>query len=791
MIYHYIKTALRHLRRDPLYSGLNMIGLAVGMAAAILLALWGWDEWRYDRFHDQAPDLYRIVIKWKEGEAQSAKTPGLLGPLVEAEIPEVIRTARLHDRPRTWYKYKDNAFYEDGILLADPAFFDMFSFPLVQGEAHKALAGRGAILINEKTAGKYFGSEDPVGKSLLWNDWAELTVAGIIKDIPSQSHLQFDFIRTHEGLKRGFPGGYSWFNYIHETYVQLAPGADAAVAGKKIEGLFFDRSPEIVPYIESVYLQPLLDIHLNAQVSSSIAIVRDRLYVYVFSIIAVIILFIACINFMNLAVARSLRRIGEVGMRKVVGSRRRQLIGQFLGESLVLTGLSAMAAMMIIELALPIFNSLTDKQLVMSYTDPAVMAGLGLTVLITGLIAGSYPAIYLSGFQPIRILQGMRHSIGGVRIRKALVITQFTCAALLIVCTTVVYKQVDFMQQKRLGFDGSNMIYIPAKAAIGERYETVKQELLRQPAVMGVTAQGILPTQTLNTSVVDWEGKTSDRALTVEVTEVDYNFFDVFNVPIVAGRSFSSDFTSDAEVAFIINEAAAVLMGMDDPVRRRITVGGRDGNIVGVVQDAHFKSLHQPIRPQVFRVLSDYAATEVDLFGIIFIKLRSENPAGALAEIEQVWNRFNTNHPFEYHYLNDTYRKLYAEEQRLGVIFRSFTILAVGIACVGLFGLASYLITQRAREIGVRKVLGASTPRIVWLLTRQYTLWILVANLIAWPIAWYAMNQWLQGFAYQAEIGWFIFAVSAIISLALTLCTAGFQAVRTALSNPITALRHE
>ena len=790
MLKNYLKIAVRNLLKHKGYSFINLCGLALGMACAIVILFWVQDELSYDRFHPNANDIYRVVVEWKENSTKWAKTPGLLAAAMKDEIPEVINAARLHKRPKLAIRYGEKAFYEEAKLRADPALFEMFAFPFVKGDREALASG---MVITESMARKYFGEEEPLGKVLNVNNWYDVPVSGVIRDLPHNSYMQFDCVLQLESLQKFWPGGFTWGNFSHETFVQLRQGVDPAAVSAKITNLLLRNFPQISPYVNKLYLQPFTEVYLTTGIGGGQFVNGDRKYLYIFSVIAFFVLLIACINFMNLSTARSLNRAREVGLRKVVGSSRLQLLQQFLGESILLAAVAAVLAIILVEMLLPAFNQLAGKMLKLDYGDVKLMLGLAMITLATGVVAGSYPAIYLSAFKPIAVLKGGRLESGNKRagFRRALVVTQFALAIMLIIGTIVIHRQLRFMTHTKLGFDKDNVVYIPAKANFGAQYQTVKQELLKFPEIISVTANSILPTNTLNTSLIFWEGKAPDREHPVETNAVDYDYFELLNMEFVAGRNFSQQHATDAASAFILNEEAAKMMEMESPIGREIRVGQKQGTIIGVVRNAHFKSLRQKIAPQIFHVLTDYNSELVDLFGIVMIKIRGNSIAAALANIEQVWRTVNSNYPFEYHFLDETYDRLYNQEKRTSTLFNYFTFLAIAISCLGLFGLAAFVAENRTKEIGVRKVLGASITGIVGLLSKDFVKLVLIANLLTCPIAYFSMNRWLQDFAYRIDLSWWVFALAGGMALLIALLTVSAQAIKAALANPVEALRYE
>ncbi len=798
MFKSYLKIALRNLRRQKIYSFINIAGLAIGMACAILILLWVQDELTFDRFHENGNRIYRVLAEWSGQKELSSRTPGRLGPAAKEEIPEIVNSARLSKGTRSAFKYGDKAFYEEGHFEVDPSFFEMFTFPATRGDAKMALEDAQSLVITEKIAEKYFGKEDPIGKFLNWNNWRDYKVSGVLKNLPQNSSLQFSFLNSHHLTEKYWPGGYTWSNFIQETYVQLRDDANPEQVGEKLTALLHKNNPYKRSQLKKLHLQPLSDLHLNADIGRSNVVGGDRKYIYVFSLIAFFVLLIACINFMNLSTARSMQRAKEVGMRKVVGADRSRLIGQFLGESVLLAFMAFFVALFLVEAFLPTYNLVSAKQLTIDYSDIQLFLGFGVVILATGIIAGSYPAFYLSGFRPVSVLKGTtrlspsgKHATKG-NLRNGLVVTQFALSVLLIICAIVVYNQLDFMRNKKLGFDKENVIYIPAKGEVTKKFETVRNELLQDPGIIGVTAKNSLPMFALNTVELNWQGKTGQR-FPLEAVGVDFNFFEVLNLNFVTGRPFSKEISTDAEQAIIINEEAARLMEMESPIGKWVSLPGNTerATIIGVVKNPHFKSLHHKIEPQVFHVLGDLTDEAMDLFGIILIKIRGEEIPETVAKLENIWNEVNPGIPFEYHFLDETIDKQYAPEKTISKIVTYFTLIAIFISCIGLFGLAAYMAEQRTKEIGIRKVLGASVSGIVSLLSKEFTKWMALANIIAWPLAFVVMTNWLQEFAYRVSISWWVFLVAGASALIIALLTVSYQAIKAAVANPVDALRYE
>lgn len=793
MLKNYFKITLRNLQRQKVYSFLNITGLAIGMACAILILLWVQDELSYDRFHQYADRIYRIVAEWKENSLSSARTPGKLAPAIKAEIPEIMYIARVMPGTKSAFRYEEKAFFEERLAYVDPEFFKMFSFDLLDGKKATVLENAGSLVITENIAQKYFESSDPVGELINWNNWADFAITGVLKNIPSNSHIQYDFFRSHKGVDRAWPGGYTWHNFIHETYVLLQEYADAEMVSRKITEVYFRNAPEMSAYLNGFSLQPLTDIYLNSEIEGSRAVLGDVRYIYIFSIVAIFVLLIACINFMNLSTARSMKRAQEVGLRKVVGANRLQLVAQFFGESLFMAFLAFLIALIVVELVLPTFNQLAGKNLSLYIFEGKVFWSFLTLIILTGIVAGSYPAIYLSAFKPMKIFHtAISHTTRRrFSFRNILVIIQFALSIALIIGAIIVHSQLRYMQTRNLGFDKDNIVYTPTKGKIVSDYEIVKNALLQDSNIMAVAARGSLPMVDVNNSSVEWEGKNPETQIVMENSAVDFDFFKLLDMEIIAGRDFSSIFATDATDAFIVNEEAAKLIGLEKIIGKRIRTQGKQGAIIGVVEDAHFKSLHHKIHPQIFYLMTNYDQSAMDLYGTMLIKIKAGKISEGVAAIEHTWKKFNPDVPLEYHFLDETIEKQYGFEAKVSAISDYFTMLAVVISCLGLFGLATFTAERRTKEIGIRKILGASVPGIVRLFNKEFVFLVIVANLLAWPIAWLAMHTWLQDFAYRIEIGWWIFALAGGLALLIAMVTVSSQAIKAALANPVEALRFE
>lgn len=784
MFRNYIKVALRHIKRRKIYSFINILGLTIGMACFILIGLWVKDELSFDHFHQNKDRIYRVLNRLQDGNAGFNITYAL-GPALKAEYPEVEDACRVWAWFGSHVKYEDKIYPETNMYLSDPSFFKMFSFPFLKGIPETALSDRYSIVITEQTAEKYFGEKDPIGKVLhLVQMNHDFTVTGVIENIPMNSHLRFDFIGRIEFL--GEDRLARWEEWSGPNYILLKPEVSPADFEAKIAGIYKKNVDPDVTYFPE--LQPLTRIHLYelgrpGQVKK----------VTMFSVIALFILLMACINFMNLATAQSSRRSLEVGMRKVIGAQRRQIIRQFLGEAVLIAFFAFIMALIAVELVLPSFNRFTGKSLaLLSGANIPIVVTLLLVMLGTGILAGIYPSLFLSSFQPAQILKNrfsFKNKGGG--IRKTLIIVQFSISVGLIICTLLVSQQLHYIQKSDLGLDRDHIIAAYIYPNFISRFETFKNSLLSQPEIINVTSAAQPPFRVGENIQINWEGNPTDQMLSVDYTCVDYDFFKTFNIPITQGRAFSKEYPTDELTACVINETAARQMGIENPIHTNIYMNHpawpesfRNARVIGVVKDFHSRSLHTNIRPFVFRMYKPWHQ-------YAFIKIDGSHLPKALAHIEDSYKTFSAGIPFDYLFLDEVFNQQYTSEQQLGRLFNGFSLISIAIAGLGLFGLASYTTEQKTKEIGIRKILGASSPRIVAMITWEFLKWILLANVIAWPLAYYVMFKWLQDFAYKISIGPMVFVAAAALTLVIAVLTVSYHSLKNALANPVNSLRYE
>ena len=785
MFKNYVKIAFRNLQRHKMYSSLNIIGLAVGILCSLLISLWVLDELSYDRFHTHAERLYRVEFDQDySGQLFHVNvSPHPMAPALVEEIPEVEKATRVNRMGEFLVKFTEKTFFEDSVLAVDPSFLEMFSYPLLQGDVRTALVDPYSIILTEDRARTYFGHGEAIGKTININNSMDFTVTGVMKNIPRTGYLQFDAVIPYELLRTQGVNLENWDNNTTLTFALLRNNTEPDSVATKVHALVAKHdSGEDQTYS----LRPLTEIHLHSYFGFG-GKRGNAQYITLFSVIAVFVLLIACINFMNLSTARSVKRAREVGMRKVVGAVKRQIVTQFYGESCMFTFLALMLALICVNLALPTFNALTGKDIsfaaLTSGSTPLAVLGILVT---TGFIAGSYPALFLSSFHPVKVLKGTVSSGASGRVfRKILVVVQFSLSISLIIGTGIVYSQLNYMKEKSMGFETDHLLTVQMRGSVQDSYGALKKELIKLPGVVEVSAGSNKPSSIYsNAGGADWEGKDPEWDVSVNFTSVDYDYIEVADIEMADGRSYSQDFPSDSESAIVVNEELQRLMGSDSAVGKRFTFGERTNTIIGVVKNFHFLPLRKKIEPLALMLQPQFNR-------LLLIRIQPENIAATLDSLEKTWSRVVPGFPFDYEFINEDFEAMYRTEQRMGSVLKYFSFLAVFVACLGLFGLASFAAEQRTREIGIRKVLGASIPRIAYLLCREFTFLVLLANLVAWPVVYLAMGNWLGGFAYRTSIDWEIFFLAGVMALIIALLTVSYQALRAALSNPARALKYE
>ncbi|MCP4723736.1 MAG: FtsX-like permease family protein [bacterium] len=800
MFRNYLKIAFRTIKRQTGYSVINISGLTIGMACAVLILLWVQDELSYDAFHKGSENIYRVGAAFHvDGNIfYGPQTSAPTGPKLRSDFPEILKSTTLCSswitgNSRNVIKFGEKAFFTNNLVLSDQSFFDIFTFPFINGDKSKALSSPNNIVLTKTTAEKCFGDEDPINKTILV-DGNPVIVTGVIEDLPDNSHIQFDAMLplVYVSSSRNAFFLNKWDSYGFSNYVQVSEGTNTEEVDGKISELIRKNDPNFGDTAAYIFLQPLAKIRLY-NVDGSAGFIQ---YVYIFSTIAIIVLMIACINYMNLSTARSVKRAKEIGLRKVVGSSRAQIIRQFFTESIIYSFLSFILSIMVVKLLIPQFNALTGKQIVFELTNLGDLSGLMIIAVLTGLVSGCYPALYLSSFKPISIIKKLTGEGGRSSLfRKILVVMQFSLSTGLIICMMIVSKQVGFMRDAEVGFEKENVITLPVTGDIGNFLESFKLELLANPAIQSVSVKSTSPLSSGGTSgTISWEEKDPALQIAFNHPMVDHDYFKTMNMQITEGRDFSRDIQSDLNNGFILNEEAVRLGNIEDPVGKQIRVNGASGTIIGVVKNAQLGSLRFTIQPEVFHLSRSFR----EQFQTLFIKIKSsgsgnqvDNITSAIAHIQTVWSKFIPDSPVEYSFLDDTIANQYRAELRIKGILNYFTFLAVFLSCLGLFGLTSFMTEQRTKEIAVRKTLGAPVSKILYILMNQFLMWILIANVIAWPVSYFLMDRWLQDFANRIDIAivTFIFALS--LTLVIAVATVMYQSLKAALANPVDSLMYE
>jgi putative ABC transport system permease protein len=791
MLKNYLKVAFRNLIQHKVFSFINIVGLAIGMSCSILIMLWIQDELSYDRFHARANHMYRVTANLEELDVHGAISSAPLAQAFKSEVPEIKDAVRITGLRTDLMQVGDNIFEEKRIIFADSNFLQVFSFPLVEGDAKTALLHPEGILITQAMAKKYFGNESALNKTFKKNHKDDFTVVGVLADIPENSHLKFDFVQPMSFLAR-FERDLKenvWDNFNFYTYVDLGDNVDVSPAGiTRLEKRFQEIYKAHEPHLKvSFTLQPLTKIHLYApNLLADIGGHGDIQYVYIFGIVGIFILAVACINFMNLATARSARRAKEVGLRKVAGAVRFQLIRQFLAESSLVAFIALILGVLIVLLALPSFNDLAEKNLSINFLNVKLVIGLALITLITGLLAGSYPALFLSGFVPAKVLKGnLKTGAGSSLFRNAMVVIQFTVSITLLVGTAVIYNQLQFIKSRNPGYNKENLVYAPMTGELWNNYSALRTALEKNSLTSEFSVINDLPTNLTNATIgVDWEGKDPNSQPLFTNMHVDENFVDVFGVTVLKGRGFSKEFRADT-TNLVLNEEAVKTMGMDinTAVGKSVTMWGRKGQIVGVVKNFNFKPVQKAIEPLILRL---------DTWGgQVVVRTKPQQAEATIKEMEKIFKELNPAYPFSHHFLDEDIDRLYKAEHTLSSLFSVFAGLAIFISCLGLYGLSAFLAERRTKEIGVRKVLGASDFHVVYLLSKTFTKPIIVAMAIAVPTAWFTMNNWLQGFAYHIDVDWTVFVIAFVASLLIAWLTVSYESIKAAVMNPAESLRNE
>ena len=791
MLRNYLKIAIRNLLRHKAYSFINIAGLAIGMASSIIILLWVRNERSYDRFHPNADQIYRITCQ--AGDFKAAVNPAPMPSGLQSRIPAINNTVRISHPETSTFSVGDRKFEEKRIFYADSTFLQFFNYKLLEGNPSIVMQRPDGILLTESMARKYFGKEEAVGKVIRQNNTNNFTVTGVLADIPGNTHLQFDFIIPMSFVANSWRDIREsvWDNFNFYSYIKLDDsfkGDEKSIAAfnAQMNAVYRTHIPE-KQFKVYFFLQPLTGIHLHSNLQVDLAGHGNAQYVNIMFVVAIFILVIACINFMNLATARSARRSKEVGLRKVVGAGRGQLIGQFLGESMLISFLALVLAIGLVFLFLPLFGSIAGQRFSFNFADGQLVLGLLGIALLTGLISGIYPAFFLSGFTPVKVLKGSLKTMGGGNLwfRNSLVVTQFIVSIVLLVGTVVVYKQLNFIRNRNPGYVKENLIYMPMTGDMWGKQPALRAELARNELTKNFCITNNMPTDLESGTVnVLWEGKDPNSIIVFPSMEVSEDFIDVFQMTILRGRGFSREFKADSS-NYVLNETAVATMGfkLDNAVGKTITWQDNKGTIIGVVKDFNFKPIQTPIEPLVL-VLNKWG-------GHVVVRSASGKSEATIAALEKVSKELNPNFPFSYNFLDQDIANLYKGEQRLGKLFNLFAGLAIFISCLGLYGLSAFMAEQRVREIGVRKVLGASVFNIVYLLSTGFTRLIFIAMAIAIPLSWFAIDQWLESFAYHINVSWIIFLIASLAALFIAWLTVSYESVKAAVANPVKSLRSE
>lgn len=799
LFWNYLKVAIRRIKREKGYTFVNIAGLAIGMACTILIFLWVQDQKSFDRFHENAGQICRVYYTNEAFEGSAIYLPGPLAEYLKDNYPE-IRDATNYKHWKRKVAFGEKSYLSTGSYV-DRSFFTMFTFPFAKGNPQSALDDPLSIVITEDLAGKLFGDDDPLGKTVsyyVFSQKIDLKVTGVIQNVPQNSHLQFDFLIPYE---IGYDWMKTWNNNSGWIYVMLNPNSSYLDVSEKISGVLQENRAESE---DILHLQPLTRIHLYSPGG-----VGQIVYVYIFSVMALIVLLIACVNFMNLSTARSEKRFKEIGIKKVVGSSRTQLIRQFLTESIVLTFMALAVAVFLVHIFLPSINAMLGVQLQLNFTGTFILM-LVVIGLLTGFIAGSYPAFFLSAIPPAAIIKGqfsLRNvfktrakakatAARGSSFRKILVVAQFALSIFFVICVVVIQQQLNFIRKRDLGFDKEHVVVVESMGELKQRNQIVKEELLRFPEIQGVTFGAYSPLDwesAASTIRMDWTGKTTELEFAVGENYVDSDYANTLDLEMVQGRFFSKDFPSDASEACVVNEAAVRAMEMEAPIGKKITWNPgteRESSrtIVGVIGNFNTQSLHHAIEPFVLLPIEPVSR---GMSNYTYIKIRAEKIPQTIALIGSKIREIVPNDPFVHYFLDEEMNKLYGNEQLTGSLTRYVSFLAIFISCLGLLALASFSVERRTKEIGIRKVMGSTVSQIIFLLTKDFTKWVLLANIFAWPLAYFVLTKWLTNFAFRIGIEWWVFLMAGALALMIAILVVSYQTIRAATANPVKALRYE
>jgi putative ABC transport system permease protein len=798
---NYLKTTLRNLKRQKAQSTINILGLAIGLTCCILIILFVRDELSFDRFHENHDRIYRVTRRWLNEDGVVSLHLGFvappIGPLLKNDFPEIEHAVRMTGAGGLLVSHGDTYFEENLFFFAEENLFDVFSLNMIKGDPSTALADPLTVVIVEEMARKYFGSEDPIGSTLhveASGQSADLKVTGVIEPLPHNSHFHADFLasfKTYEAIA-GADEMQNWASNNYATYLLIEENYDISALKRQLNPFIDRHMGEGMSKETQLVLQRLTDIHLFSHLDSEIESNSDIAYVYIFSVIAFFVLMIAAINFMNLSTARSSQRAKEVGLRKVVGAHRTQLIKQFLSESLLTAFAGLAVALILVNLLLPRFNQFINREFTLNLSENLMLlAGLIVVAVFVGIVSGLYPAVFLSGFQPSTVLKGSKEQRRRkLSLRTVLVVFQFAISIVLIICVGVVTSQLEYIRNINLGFDEEQVVVLPSNQRISSQLESVKTQLYENQKIISVSAASRVPSGRLldasGARIVRGEESVTINFM-IALLRVDHDYIPTFGMELAAGRNFSKEMPTDATNAFILNETAIREIGWGSPldaIGKGFGYGRAEGQIIGVVKDFHFESIHHTIAPIVM-VLSSHSLNQVA------VRISPNDIPGTMAFLQTKWQEFRPNYPFSYYFVDERFDQQYRAENKLLQLFGYFAFLAIFIACLGLFGLALYTAEQSIKEIGVRKVLGASVSSIVVLFSKEFSKWVLVANIIGWPVAYFAMTKWLANFAYRTSLSVWIFVLAGALALFIALLTVSYHSVKAAIANPVKALRYE
>lgn len=802
MLYNYLIVAFRNIRKEKFYSFINVFGLTIGIASCLFIAIFVLDELSYDRFNSKADRVFRVIefIETEGSGERSSSAPFPTGPTLAEEYPALIESqVRFFDfqSPTLLLAERESKkeFNEPHVLFVDSTFFRIFDYALEEGDKSTALEKPNSILLTRSAARKYFGNENPIGKILQIEGRQDLVVTAVLADPPGNAHFRFDFLVSFSTLRNFFNGRIpeNWYWNPCWTYLLLKPGIAASDVEKQLPDFIQKFFPEFIRAEARMALQPLTDIHLKSDLEFEMEANSSESNIYVFTGIGVVILFIACMNFMNLSTARSAKRAREVGLRKTLGGQREQLILQFLMESLIISFFAIVASWLITAAGLSFFNDLAEKNIGHDIlVHPMILSILGMIFLVTGVGSGLYPALVLSSFIPIKVLKDSAEKGGrGAVLRKALVVVQFSLSIIMIISTVIALNQLDYLRKSDTGFDQDQVLYISAlRTPITQTYPAFKKEMEARSDVASVT--GVLDVLGSRHQGDNFRFEGMDKSKLFSVMWVNHDFFETFNLDIVAGRSFLENMTTDDSLALIVNEAMVKQFGWtpEEAIGKPFEYNRFNGQIVGVVKDFNFVSKHKKIEPLILQLRSNPNHFNFSL-KYVAVKLRSQDLPATIKGIEEKWKSLAPGRPFDYFFLDQELDKLYKDEEKLGKVAGIFSVLAIAVACLGLFALASFMAEERRKEIGIRKVLGGTESEIILLLSRDFSSLIGIAFVIACPVAWYAIQVWLNNFAFHVEIRWYLFVIVGLATLAVALLTISYRALQAAYANPVKSLRHE